>query len=79
MYVNVYSDAFELISTEYLESLNQADFLAYSSNFAEYGMYVCMYVRTYMYVCMYVCMCTYVCVCMYIYMYVCIYVCMYYP
>ena len=40
MYVNVYSDAFELISTEYLESLNQADFLAYSSNFAEYGMYV---------------------------------------
>lgn len=36
-YDDIDSDAFELISTEYLESLNQADFLAYSSNFAEYG------------------------------------------
>ena len=35
--MNTFSDAFEVISTEYLEALNQADFLAYSSNFAEYG------------------------------------------
>merc|ERR1711871_878150 len=36
-YDDIDSDAFEVISTEYLEALNQADFLAYSSNFAEYG------------------------------------------
>lgn len=31
------SDAFEAISSQYLEALNQADFLAYSSIFSEYG------------------------------------------
>ena len=31
------TDKFESISSEFLEALNQADFLAYSSIFSEYG------------------------------------------